>query len=163
MDVLARPEYQIVGPLRCSRWCLLKFIAHTSRGETPARAPFPCGQIARRSDKCLVLSVTVYPNTSVPRNRNQEGPFCNIRRFATAKIFRFCGFESTRSSDPVQRSQDIVKLRLAISGSNDISSLTVNIDTFNHVTYVRQLQQDLYCIGSYLYFKSIFLYAINIT
>lgn len=99
MDVLARPEYQIVGPPRCSRWCLLKFIAHTSRGETPARAPFPCGQIARRSDKCLVLSVTVYPDTLVPRNRNQEGPFCNIRRFATAKISRFSGFE-TRSCDP---------------------------------------------------------------
>jgi len=32
MDVLARPEYQIVGPPRRSRWCLLKFIARTSRG-----------------------------------------------------------------------------------------------------------------------------------
>lgn len=91
-------------------------------------------------------------HASVPRKRNQEGPFITYVDFAR-KIPRFPGLEAG-SCDPVRGRKICEMIRLTISESDQIFiedfNFHINIDTFNDTMHIRQLR-DLNCVESYFY------------
>jgi len=88
MGVLARPEYQIVGPPRRSRWCLLKFIAaadaYTPWGD-PQEGPVPdqCGPIARPLPTSSLVQSSSAGDSLIGISRRKAG----IRKILVCKTY----------------------------------------------------------------------------